>query len=274
MHRLTVLKHDVVRDIDDVVDGAHAGRAQAAAKPDGGGSDLHVFHHRRAVSKAQIGRLHADRDIIGNIASGGFILRLGELKLLIEGDRAFAGKSDDAEAVGAVGGYLEFDHGIVKVERFDRIVAGLGHGVDVTVGDYQYSVLDCAGHIVEGEPQLGDGAEHSLGGDAAELAGFDLHSAGQAASVGGDGDERALGDVGCACDDLERRIRSHVDFADDEAVGVWMGGNLKHPSDDHAGDIGADFFISLDLGAGFGHPVAVFLHRERGHVRVIGEPFH
>ena len=42
MHRLTVLEHDVVCYIDDVVDRAHSGGAEAAAHPHRGGRDPHV----------------------------------------------------------------------------------------------------------------------------------------------------------------------------------------------------------------------------------------
>jgi hypothetical protein len=46
VHGLAVFHHDVVGDVHDVVDGAHAAGAYALPHPLGGGGDLHVFTMR------------------------------------------------------------------------------------------------------------------------------------------------------------------------------------------------------------------------------------
>ena len=58
MHGLAVFQHDVVGDVDQVVDGAHAAVAKALAHPPGAGPHPHVFHHGAAVAVAQVGVFH------------------------------------------------------------------------------------------------------------------------------------------------------------------------------------------------------------------------
>ena len=55
VHGLAILQHNVVGNVHDVVDGAHAHAAQPLPHPLGGGGDLHVAHHAGGVAGAQVG---------------------------------------------------------------------------------------------------------------------------------------------------------------------------------------------------------------------------
>ena len=54
MHRLAILDHDVVRDVDDIVDRADACRAKTLPHPLGTGRNFDVFHHAGRVPQAKI----------------------------------------------------------------------------------------------------------------------------------------------------------------------------------------------------------------------------
>ena len=126
MHRLAVLKHDVVCDIDNVVDRAHAGAADALAHPGGRGRDLHIFHHTRGVARAEIGVLDDDFGQVVDVAAGfGLYKRRVQLQFFMKGRRRFARKADDAKAVRAVGRDFKLHDMVVKTEERGHVVAGL-----------------------------------------------------------------------------------------------------------------------------------------------------
>ena len=54
MHGLSVLFHNVVCDVHDVVDGADAGGCQAVLEPLGRRSQMDVLHHSGAVAFAEV----------------------------------------------------------------------------------------------------------------------------------------------------------------------------------------------------------------------------
>ena len=54
MHRLTVLQHHIVGNINDIVDGTDTIGTQALTQPLGGGSDLNIGYHPGSVTAAQL----------------------------------------------------------------------------------------------------------------------------------------------------------------------------------------------------------------------------
>ena len=54
VHGLSVLFHNVVCDVHDVVDGADAGGCQAVLEPLGRRSQMDVLHHSGAVAFAEV----------------------------------------------------------------------------------------------------------------------------------------------------------------------------------------------------------------------------
>ena len=125
VHRLTVFEHDVVGDIDDVVDRAHAAVAQPFAHPGGGRCDPDVFDHACGIAWAKVAVLDLNVHKIGNAAAAALDLWGVEVQRALEGGACLAGETDDAQTVGAVGRDLKFDDGIVVADDPGEIVAGL-----------------------------------------------------------------------------------------------------------------------------------------------------
>ncbi len=126
VHRLAVLHHDIVCDIDDVVYRSYAHCAQSLAHPLRRGCDLYVAHHACGISRAEVGCRGLDRQKLGKNAvrsapdDGGM-----GLELLAEGCRRLTRKTDDRQTVGTVGRYLKLDDMIVCAYNGLYIVAGL-----------------------------------------------------------------------------------------------------------------------------------------------------
>ena len=125
MHGLAVLQHDVVGDVHDVVDGAHAHGPQPLPHPLWGGSDLHVAHHSGGVSGAQVGRrgLHIQQ-LRQHAGAAALHHRLVEGQGCVKGGGGLPGQADDGEAVGAVGGDLELHHVVVQAHHRLQVVPG------------------------------------------------------------------------------------------------------------------------------------------------------
>ena len=144
VHRLAVFHHDIVCDINDVVYRPYAHCAQSLAHPLRGGSDLNVAHHARGVSRAEIGGRSFNRKKLGeNAFCAALDDRLVCFKLFAEGRGGLACKTDDRQAVGAVGGYLKLNDVIVCADDGLDVVAGL---YAVLVQD-EYTVGDAVGEL-------------------------------------------------------------------------------------------------------------------------------
>ena len=125
MHGLAVLQHDVVRNIHQVINRAHAGVADPLPHPGRGGRDPDVPYHAGGVAAAERGLLHDHLRQVVNIPAGlGLHHRGVQLQLLIEGHGGFAGQADHAEAVGAVRRDLELHHVVVASDEGGYVVAG------------------------------------------------------------------------------------------------------------------------------------------------------
>ena len=93
MHRLAVFQHDIVCDIDNVVNRAHAARAQPLAQPARGRLNAHILNHRAHIAVALLRIQDGDAQVIVHIAAGGLHLRRWHLEGHTEGCRGFARKA-------------------------------------------------------------------------------------------------------------------------------------------------------------------------------------
>ena len=133
------------------------------------------------------------------------------------------------------------DGGLLRVQRL--VVVQQRGGGDDSVGII----------VLGGEAQLLQGAEHTVGRYAPELALFNFRAVGEQGLVLGHGHQIAHMDIPCAGDDLGRLRLSHVDLADPHVVAVrvlFHGQNLAHH---HVFQGFIQRRDGLHLGAGEGH---------------------
>ena len=249
VHRLAVLEHDVVRDVDDVVDGTDAAGAEPLSHPAGRRCHADVFDDGAGIAVALVGGFDVDLQEVVDVALAGFDFRSMELQRDVEGGRGLSRETDDAHAVGTVRGDLELGDRVVQADRFADVHAGDFLAV---VAKDEDAVLDGVGEVVDCDAQFGDGAHHALRDLTAHLALGDLGAAGDHGVVERDGDVIAFGQVLRGRDDLERCIAPAVDLADPELVGVLMFFQGKQVADDDVLQSFAFLLVGLDLGAGDG----------------------
>ena len=251
VHRLAGLQHDEVGDVDDVVDAADPGRAEAFLHPLGRRADPEVFDHPADVPRAEVKVLHLDRDFVMDIAAGGGVMGLGAVEGLAEDDRDLPGDAEDRVAVGAVGEDRKVDDDVVQTEKLPHIGAGL------RLAFQQQDAVDFSpGVIPFFQAELFARAHHPVGGEAAELAPLDVGAVREMGVVEGAGDVRTDGDVLGAGDDLHRLFPADIHLADPELVGVGM---VLHRDDLAGNDVVhrlTEVFHFLDLKAAHCHLIA------------------
>ena len=241
---LAGLEHDVIGDVDDVVDGPDAGGFETALHPVGGGADLDALEDAGAVAGAVGGVLDVDAGLGGDVAA-----------LLAEGDvgeaegRAgeggdFAGDADEGELVGAVGGDFEVEDGLGLAEYGGQRGAGGEGGIE-----------DHEAGVVGADAELVGGAKHAAALDAADLALFDFESARQLGAEGREGVRPAGLDVGRAAHDDGAFGGAVVHGAQVQVVAVGVGLDVEDLGDDDARGRAADLFDAFDLDAGKHQPV-------------------
>ncbi len=76
MQGLAHFEHDVVGDVNNVIDGAKTDRREAALHPGGAGADLYVSNDAGGVLGAEIGGIDSERDQTAAVAGG----RVGEVR--------------------------------------------------------------------------------------------------------------------------------------------------------------------------------------------------
>ena len=258
MHGLAEFEHDVLGDVDEKADRAHAAATQALGHPQ-------RRRHRRvdavdhAAGETRHLRAGIEFDLQHGVARRRHGIGLQRFDLAAERGGGVEGDAAHAEAVGAVRRELEFDRGVGQAEviserRADRRVGGQfeqagGIGVDA---------------------EFLRRAEHAVGVDAAQLRGLDR----QFADLGADGRERrdqARTRVRRAADDLQVRAGAGIDPADLQAVGFGMLRALDDARDDHAVERGAEHRQLLDFQADGGQRRRELLARGVG-LHVLPQP--
>ena len=262
MEGLTVLQHDVVGDVYDVVDGPHAGEHQAPLHPPGGLLDLYVLDDPAAEPGAEVRSSDLDLDV-ALAPFGGFLgaSGLGISELGAEGGSGFPGYAQHRQAVGPVGSDLEIDGGLFYAQGLDD---GSSRDEAFVVQDPE-PVLIPYGDDLVGEAQLLAAAHHAAALDSAKLSRpYGLAVCGLGLAVKGSGDVGAVQcdrdlvpflHVGCAGDDLDRLVLSDVHLADHQLRRVGMGLDLLDPADHDSGDLLMPVFDGFQVGPGEDHTV-------------------
>ena len=270
MHGLTVFQHDIVGDIDDVVNGADTVGTESLAEPLGGGGDLHIANHTGGVAVAEsiCGNLYIDhvRKLTLCAATDD---RLVVLHRQVEGGGRLTGKANERIAVGTVVGDFEFYHRVIIADDGVDVITGLA-----ILFQNPDAVLDGIGNVVEGQVQLLNGAEHAIGDLTPELALGNLDTAGETGIVKSGGNQVTLLHVLCAGDDLYRLFLAHIYLTDPHVVGVGVALNGQDLAYDNIADLSIQPFIGLDLLTGYGESFYIFFIGNVGQIHeFLMEPF-
>ena len=268
MHRLAVLEHNIVGDINDVVDRANAAGVQTLAHPRRRRLDLDILDNAGGVARAQVGVL--DGHILVDVVAHALYLRSLDAERTVEGSRSLAGQTDHAQAVRAVGRNLKIGNPVVQTKYLLDVLANRGAG-----RQEQDAVLARIRYAAVGQTQLLERAHHAVGRHAAQLALGDLHAARQGGLVQADRADLANGRrryIGCAGDDLHRLLLADIELADLQMVGVRVIDNLEDLAGHNVVDLRAEVVNLLDLGAGHSQLGIILLRGDAGHIGVIRKP--
>ena len=234
VHGLAVFEHDIVGDVYNVVDGAHAHHAQALPHPAGRGLHPHIFDNARAVGRAKVRRLDRDVQKLLSAAVATLYNRGVQSQRLLEGGSHFARQTDHRKAVGAVRSDLKLHLGIVKANRLLNRVAGLA-----VLLQHENSVFNRIGEVVQRQAQLAQGAHHAKALYAAQLAFFDFHAVRQGRAVQRRGNQIVFLQVLCAGHDLNRLGFTDINRADQQVIRIGVRCNRQHAADDDLVNVGS-----------------------------------
>ena len=124
VQRLSGEEHDIVGDIDHVVDGTGAGSHDALCQPVGAGANLDAAHHACGIARAQVGVVDGDINEVGRRGSH-LVLDLGQVKVgvLVKHGADLNGNAGHREAVGAIGSHLAVDHRVANAAPLCKVEA-------------------------------------------------------------------------------------------------------------------------------------------------------
>ena len=259
MQGLAGFQHDEVGDVHEGVDRPQADRSQAVLQPEGGGAHCDALDHPRGIAGAVVGRFdrHGRQPPGRRVAFVQTQGRAREPGALNSGD--LARHPDDAQAVGAVGGQVDFQYGVGQTESaVERLAHGRG-----PVQDH-----DLAGGGAE--RQFRGAAEHALGALAPQDSGLEDGTVRHDRSRERHGREGVRACVGSAADD-GYDAPARVDLADLESIG---GGVRVHGEDAPDPDRLEEGEPVHDRVHGQAHPGQRLGQVGRGHAdgRVLREP--
>ena len=172
MHRLTILEHYIVCDVNEIVYRAHAACAQALSHPSGRRAYLYVLDVAAHISRAELFVVYLYRHYFVYIAVDACEIRLFDVGGNVESCSGFSRQTDNRKAVGAVRGYLKLYFLIVEADSFSYIHAD---GLVAVVAEDKNAVLYRVREIMQGKPQLVERAKHTVRSHAAQLALSYLH---------------------------------------------------------------------------------------------------
>ena len=127
VHRLSVLFHDIIGDVHDIIDGTDTAGCQTALHPLGRGSKLYILYHPGAVTGTQPAVLHPHIQVVVDVLT---ITRWCDhrgMECLSKGGGSLSGHADYAVAVHAVGCDFILEHHVPQPHDFHCV--GAGHAV-------------------------------------------------------------------------------------------------------------------------------------------------
>ena len=225
VHWLTVFFHNIVCDINKVVDRADSVGSQTSLHPFRGWSDLDVFDNSCCVSRTKFRIFYGYFDIIGCFFIISCLFDYRRNEFLIKSSCCFSRDSQHTIAVYTVGCDLIFDYNIIKTECFDRTLSYnriFRENIDTVFWCFRVH-FSCASKFF-------DGAHHTEGFYTSEFSFFDFDPTRSLLSVMSSGNTSAVQndryfisffDIRRTCDDLYS-FCSDVYLANDKFICIRM----------------------------------------------------
>ena len=244
VHGLAILQHDIVGDVNDIVNGTYAVGTQSLTHPLGRGADLDIGNHTGSVAVAQFrgGNFHIQFVKDGTCIAA-LYHRLVMLHLHAKSSGRLTGQTDDGVAVGAVVCDLKFHDGIAVADHIVDIVTGFA----CLIVEDPNSVGENTGQIVLGQTQLSKGTQHAVGLFSAKLALGDVYTAGKPGIMQCGGDQIAFMYVLGTGDDLYRFFFAYIYLADPHMIGILMADDGNNATNLDIFDLGIHAFVGFDL---------------------------
>ena len=144
MHGLTVLQHDIVGDIHDVVNGTDTHRAKPLPHPLGRGGNFDITDHTGRVPGAQlrVGSFHIQQ--FHQVPAAAALDNRGvEIHGCIIGGGHLPGQTNDGKAVGTVGSDFKLYHMVVCADDgLDVVTRG-----DALLPQHKNAIGDAVGEL-------------------------------------------------------------------------------------------------------------------------------
>ena len=233
MEGLTEFVQDVVRHVDDYVDGAQTQRLELTTQPVGALGDLEATDHKPLEARAK-GLIDSDRDRHGaSRTSGRCGEHLGELSL--------RGLPLLSEISSEIAGDAVVRSSIDTVRRDIDLEDVVGADTEVLSSRRprlrRSRIEEDDPAIVVPDTDLYLTAEHTEALDATDLALLDgegFVTRGEDGTDGSDDDRLTSGYIGRTTDDLQGCLGTYIYCRDVEVIGVLMHIAGQHVTDDKA----------------------------------------
>ena len=158
MHGLSVLFHDIVGDVHNIVDGTDTAGCQTALHPLGRRRKLYIFNHPGAVTGTQFAVLHPHIQVVVDILAVACWCDHRGMECLAKGGRGLSGYANHTVAVHTVGCNFIFEHHVPQSHDFHCV--GSGHAVPRK--DVDAALRSIRVHIPAGSQFL-HGTHHAAG---------------------------------------------------------------------------------------------------------------
>ena len=165
VHWLTVLEHNVVCDIYDIVDWTNTACTKSFSHPTWGWSDLNIFYNTCNVSLTEFFVLNLYRKIIVDIAAAAFYNRCVQVDWFIKGNCNFSCQTDNRQAVRTVWCDFKLNAGIIAADCGSDVLTWFAVFLN-----QEDAILDCIWEITFCEVELTQRTHHAVRHNTSELA--------------------------------------------------------------------------------------------------------
>ncbi len=269
MHGVPHLQHDIVCNVNDIVDGTHTSRTQTFAHPSGGRPDFYIFYHSRNISGAKHGILninlyHVLRTPFAFLLYG----KLGIFERDIVCRRRFPGNADNAVTVRTIGCNFKFHNVILQIHCFCNVKPQF-HRLRKQVN----TIFRCFGEIVTVKAKLLNGAHHAFGNHAAEIAGINFRSVSQHGMIQCNRHVIPFFYIRRAGNNRQFLPAANFDFAYHQLIRMGMFFNLVDAAGHNVFDFAAHRYSPFYLGTAHRH-IFHKIFQIRRHRRIFFQPRH